>query len=597
MKSKTTVLWFMLAAALAAAIWVLNTYFQPAPAGEKPALAGLRAGAVTGIRVIPAGGREISVLRTNQTWQLDKPLVYPAQGAAVDGLLGALEKLAPTVVFSAGEMSSHKDADAEFGFDNPQFTIDLASGDREWHLRVGKNTATGDGVYVRIVGATGALVTGTAWLQFLPHDANSWRDTKLVDVPGMVDWLVITNGAQAIELRRDVTNHLWRLVRPLQARANNLLITSALGQLQAAAVSRFVTDDPKADLTGYGLDPASLDVWFGSGTNLLTAVHGGKEVSDLPGEVYARREGWSTVLSAPKEALAGWRGTVNDFRDPNLVDLTAPVAEIDLSGEYRYDLQFGANGWELADEKFPIDAVQVTNFIKTLANLRVAAFVKDSVTTADLQKYGLTNPVQQIVLRAVPGDTNHTIAQLLLGATATNQSQIYVKRGDEDYFVYATPLEDMNRVPISGDFFRARPVWSFSETNVAAVTVRENGKVRKMTRSGTNDWSLAAGSQGVIEPHAIEETVHRLGGLSVEAWIGRQFNNANLELTTNSPVITIELKSGEAHSLEIGREIQVQNQTTALAVVTFQDERWAFVFPRVLYGLVATYLTAPADVP
>ncbi|MGA2244570.1 MAG: DUF4340 domain-containing protein [Verrucomicrobiota bacterium] len=596
MKSKTTVLWFMLATALAAAIGILNTYFQPGAPGEKPLLAGLRADHVMGIQIIPAGAREISVVRTNQTWLLDRPFAFPAQAAVVDGLVSALEKLTPVLSFSAGEMSAKKDADAEFGFENPQFTLDVVASNRTWHLRVGNKTATGDGVYVRIVGATGAFITDTVWLQFLPHDANDWRDTTLVDVPASVDWLVITNGVQAVELRRDATNRLWRLVRPFAARANNLRIATALGQLRTATVSHFVSDDPKADLTAYGLEPASLDVWLGSGSNMLAAIHGGIDVSNPPGGMFARREGWNSVVTTPKASLAAWRGTVNDFRDPNLVELTAPVAEIDLHGPYNYTLQQGSNGWAVAGEKFAVDGELVTNLIKTLASLRVAEFVKDSVTPSDLQNYGLTNPVPLVTLRAGVDDTNRIFAQLLFGAT-DKDNQIYVKRGDED-FVYSLSLQGLDRLQLPGDYYRAPQIWNYSETNVAQVTLRQNGKVRQMIRSGTNDWSLAAGSQGFIEPHAIEETVHRLGDLKAEAWIGRKFNDAESGVTTNSLSVTVDLKSGEKRSVTFGQRIQVtSDQSTALAVVTLDGERWEFVFPRVLCELVAENLTIPADAP
>src|ERR1035437_2194907 len=293
MKSKTTALWFVLAAALAGFIWFFENHFQPAAAAENYLFAGLRADQVTGIQIIPAGAREISVSRTNKTWRLEKPFVYPAQTAAIQALLGALEKLAPATTITAAEMSGRKNADAEFGFENPQFALDLAAGEHNWHLRVGNKTAPGDGVYVRIVGATGAFVTDTSWLQFLPHEAAGWRDTTLVETANTVDWIVITNGAKAIELRRDVTNHLWRVIRPLQARADSLRIVTALQQLRTAKVLQFISDDPKADLTTFGLEPAALDVWLGTGTNLLTAVHAGKEVAANPGQLFARREGWN----------------------------------------------------------------------------------------------------------------------------------------------------------------------------------------------------------------------------------------------------------------------------------------------------------------
>jgi hypothetical protein len=57
--------------------------------------------------------------------------------------------------------------------------------------------------------------------------------------------------------------------------------------------------------------------------------------------------------------------------------------------------------------------------------------------------------------------------------------------------------------------------------------------------------------------------------------------------------ITVELKSGEKLSVNFGTEISNQ---TALAAVTLDGERWAFVFPATLYQFVLAYLTIPANV-
>ena len=72
---------------------------------------------------------------------------------------------------------------------------------------------------------------------------------------------------------------------------------------------------------------------------------------------------------------------------------------------------------------------------------------------------------------------------------------------DED-FIYAIAPEDFNRLPEAGWEFRDRRIWNFSETNVAQITLHQSGKTRLMIRNGLNKWSLAAGSQGIINPPA-----------------------------------------------------------------------------------------------
>lgn len=589
MKRKTTLVWFVLAAALAASIWILEHHFPVAAPDESVLLAGLRAAEVNAVQIIPAGAREISAARTNHAWQLDKPLAYPAQSAAIESLLDALGKISPQRL-TAADMRGHKDS--EYGFDNPQFKLDVTAGEQVWHLLVGKPTAPGDQVFVRVVGLDGAFVTDTAWLQFLPRSANDWRDTALTGAKEVFDWIVITNGAKVIELRREATNQLWRLIHPLAARADSPRIAAALQQLQAARVTQFVTDDPKADLSTFGLQPAELDLWLGRGTNFAAAVHAGKNPPDNSAQVYVRREGWNAVTTVAKETLSPWHGTVNDFRDPHLFDFARPVAEIEVRGENSFTLQrHGSNDWSVVGEKFPADAGQALAFLRQLADLRVSSFEKDLNTAADLQGFGLVTPARTITLRAVAGDTNAVTTQLLFGAATTNK--VFAKRGDED-FVYALAPETVKNLPENGWEFRDRRVWDFSETNVVQLTLRQSGKTRQLLRTGVNKWSLAPGSQGLVDPVGLEACVQQLGGLAVVGWVAR--NPAAPEkfgLNSDNLQITLELKSGEKFTVNFGLEFS----QTALASVALDGERWVGVLPTTIFQMVVTYLTIPANTP
>ena len=221
-------------------------------------------------------------------------------------------------------------------------------------------------------------------------------------------------------------------------------------------------------------------------------------------------------------------------------------------------------------------------------------FVKDVVTTPDLQTYGLASSSRQIILRSAVGDTNAVIAQLLFGTKQTNE--VFVRRADEG-FVYAITMEDFNRLPEAGWEFRERHIWNFTENDVAQIELHQNGKARTMIRDGPNKWSLAPGSQGMINPPAIEETAHRLGELTAVGWVDRNMTNfTQYGFKPDNLQITIALKNGAKYTVDFGAELPPSTQT-ALAAVTLDGERWAFVFPPVLYQFVLSYLTIPANVP
>ncbi|HTX20328.1 MAG TPA: DUF4340 domain-containing protein [Candidatus Aquilonibacter sp.] len=593
MNSKTTGIWFALAAVLFAFIFVFQHYFRPPANTIQPILAGLRPQMVTSIQVIPNGALEIRADRTNNSWMLTKPIVYPAQPAAIETLLTALQNLAPATKISAAEFG-RENSDVEFGFVHPQTSLVIQAGNQRWQLDVGNKTAPGDQVYLRVVGVEGAFVADAGWLKLIPHAVNDWRSTALVEAgQNDFDSILLTNGAEVVEFHRDATNGLWRMTRPLQARADSDRITDALQHLLTARVTQFVTDDPNADLTAFGLQPAGLDLWLGHGTNFTVGIYAGKSPADDSTQIYAQREGWNAVVTIPKASLSEWDGTVNDFRDSHLLELTAPVAEIDVrDGTNYYALQRqGTNDWTIPGEKFPVDADNVQQFIEILANLRIVDFVNSVVTAPDLPAYGLAAPRREITLLSSVGDTNAVIAQLLFG---TNQDdKVFVKRADED-FVNAIAKTDFDRLPEADWEFRDRRIWNFSETNVVQITLHQNGETRQVIRTGANKWSLAPGSQGIINPPAIEETVHRLGQLAAYGWVGRDIANPEAYgLNTNNLQITVELKNGEKLSVDFGQELpQLQ---TALAATTLDGERWAFVFPPILYQFVETYLTIPAS--
>ena len=593
MKSQTTALWFVLALALGGCIWIFEHHFQPAAPPAAGLLAGLRAADITSLQIIPAGTREISAVRTNGAWQLEKPVAYPAQAAAIETLLATLEKLSPALRLTAGELHGRKNSDAEFGFENPRFSIVAEAGDERWQLLVGNPTAPGDQVYVRVVGVDGVFITDPAWLARLPRAANDWRDTALVATAGDCDWIVITNGTKAIELRCDPTNHLWHLTRPLLARADGERITAALQQLRAARVTQFVSDDPKADLAAYGLQPAELDVWLNHGTNLLAAVHAGKNSPENPGQVFARREGWNSVVTVAKDALTRWRGAVNDFRDAHLLELSTPVGEIEVRGDNGFTLRRrGPDDWSLAGEKFPADAGSVQLLLKMLAGFRTVEFVKDLNTGADLQGFGLAAPARQIILRATPGDTNSVLAQLLFGASETNR--IFVKRADEDY-VYALATADFNRLPENGWELRDRRVWNFSTNDVAQLTIRQHGKNRQLVRDAAGQWSLAPGSQGVFDGRWMELIVRQFGEMTAAGWVARNFTAPEkFGFAPDGFQIALELKDGKKLAVDFGTELPSQ---AALAAVTLDGERWAFVCPASLYEFAKLYLVIPPNTP
>jgi len=595
MNSRNTWIWIIVAAALLGVILVLEQLRPAPPAGLAPLLPGFNARIVTSVQVGHAGQVDIRVEHTNGMWQLTKPISYPAQAASIENLLLALERLGPIAHISSTELRRRPNADAEFGFDPPRTTLVIQTRRELQQLFIGQRTAPGDQVYLRVgPGVGGIYLVDADLLKLIPRSADEWRDTGLVDLAAFAfDRIVVSNAATVIEVQHYPTNNSWAMLRPVHGRADGQRMIGMLQQLHALRVGEFVTDSP-ADLETYGLQPAELELSLAQGTNVAAVLGFGRSPSTNTAMVYARRQGTSTIVTVAREPLAPWRAPANDFRDPQLVAITRPAAQIEFRGGEAFTLQReSSNTWRAAGQNFPVDTGLVNEMIQALNKLQIVQF-KDAVTEPDLPAYGLATPSRQIMLRAAvtngPGATNLPIADLSFGAT--NEGKIFVRRADENP-IYAVLQAEFQKLPSAVWQFRERRLWNFTTNDVARVTIRQGGKVRELVRSGPHSWALDQGSQGIINNFAIEEATHRFGELAATWWVERgEQNLAHYGFKTNGLSLLFELKNGEKRGVEFGGK---SSSEAPYAAVQIEGQPWIFEFPLSLYyDLVVNHLTIPA---
>jgi hypothetical protein len=560
-------------------------------------LPNLKAAAVTSVQVRSGARAPIRADRTNGVWQLADPVVYPAQAVSIEKLLAELQRLTPAPYISARELRDRPKVDETYGFSNPQASILIEQPEHPAHLLVGATTPPGDQVFLQVVGVDGVYVVDADFLKHIPHAAEDWRDTTLIDLKGITfDRLAVTNGAKVLELRRDATNKLWRMVYPLQARANSAKAEQSLHVLQGVGIRQFVTDDPKADLEAFGLQPPELEVALGQGTNTAVRLQFGKSPTNDTRLAYARRLGLDAIVTVPKDLLVSWYASVNDFRDPLLATLTAPVGVVEMRGQDSFSMQQQTNGaWRVLPQGFLADAELVKGLLSALSTLQIVEFTKDVAIGPDLLTYGLAPPVRQYILKSVAntpsGTTNPVIAELSFG---TNQAdKVFARRADEPGFVYAVKRADFQRLPFAGWQMRDRRIWNLSTNDVAGATLQQQGRVRKIIRNGPHNWSLALGSQGTLEDLAVEETVSGLCQLTAAAWAAQGSpDRARYGLTDKDLQVTLELKSGDKASVEFGSEAP---GNVPYAVVTLDGAPWVFECPAWLYVYAQRFLSVPTN--
>jgi hypothetical protein len=593
MSARLTWIWLGIAVTLAGFIYISNHYFRKPDPGPLQVLPGFKPGEVTAVQVRPAGELEMRVERTNNTWRMVHPLAYPAQGPSIENLLQALERLVPATFITATELRDRPNADDEYGFASPQASIMLFRRDERRQLKIGAKTNPGDQVFLQVVGNQGVYVVDAELLKLIPRSANDWRDTRFFRLDQMAfDHLSVTNGQKYFELQREPSGE-WRITWPVPARADQAKVDQCLKNLENLRVQNFVSDEPRTDLDRFGLQPAELSFAVFRSNTFLDCIQFGRSPTNEPRLVYTRRSGLDSVVTVPRDLADSWRATANDFRDPHLLTLEADVSEAEVQATDSFTLQRGTNGvWRVSPQNFMADADLMKEFFSLLASLRISQFVSDVLTEPELPAYGLNTPMRRYTLKiagAKASVTNRVSLQLNFGTN--RQDQVFVRRMDENS-VYAISVGDFNRLPYASWQFRERKLWSFSPDDIARLVLRQNGKERQVVRRGLHQWSLAPGSQGIINDLAVEETAKALTQLSAVSWIARgRDHRARYGFTEDAHRVTLELKSGARFGFELGGEVP---SGFRFGGVELDGDFWVFEFPWPLSRDVASYLSVPA---
>jgi hypothetical protein len=604
----------MIAAGLFGFIFLYQRHVhRPAP-GPSKLLPGLKPDAVTSILVRPSGPGQLQIRadRTNDSWQLTQPQAYPAQAEKVKKLLAFLDQLTPAPYITGSELRNHPNADEEYGFAAPQATLVIQQGDFVPRIRVGALTNPGDQVFVQVEGDLGAYVVDSALLKYLPRSANEWRDTTLINLADLAfDRLAVTNSSKGdtgrgglppssstFVLQRDVTNRVWRMVWPLDARANHPRIEESLEELQQLHIREFVSDDPKPELEPFGLTPPELELGFATGTNTLASLQFGRSPTNDLTRVYARRVGQTGVFAVDKALLLAWCAFLNDFRDPRLLDSTAQVDTIEMvRGEERSSIQRQADGeWRVLPGDVPADAMLTASLLSRLTNMAIVTFVNDVVNAADLPEYGLATPLSRILLKSkcsgTDGSTNRLVTEVDFGTGTNSQDKVFAKRSDES-FVYAISTNDFVHLPSASWELRDRKLCHFSQDDVTGLTLRQRGRICQMIHKGPLSWTFAPGSQGIVNDAAIEETIRGVVQISAIVWVARgEQSRAAYGFTADGYRLTLELKNGEKFDLEFGREAPSGD---VYASVILEGQPWILEFPWMLFRDVASYLPLSAS--
>lgn len=267
-RGRSTLILLAVAAALGAYIWFVEmkreVTDEDAPKTEK-VFTDLKAEAITALELQGSTGDRTSLKKQGAGWAISAPVQVPADATEVSGVTSNLASLDLTRVIDEKPASL-----APFGLDTPRVSVTFTAGSAPRTLLLGAKTATGGDTYARLADAP-RVFTVPSWLeQSLDRTTFQLRNKAIVTMDReAVDHVAFIGAPGTVELKKQGDE--WRLVQPLQARADSAEVGALLTRLSSGQMQAIVAEQP-ATLDAYGLQPAGTTV---------TATGGGKTLAQV----------------------------------------------------------------------------------------------------------------------------------------------------------------------------------------------------------------------------------------------------------------------------------------------------------------------------
>jgi hypothetical protein len=598
MNKKTTVVWVCLAAALFAYIYMFERGRIPTQAiddSTRKLLLNFNPEQVNELRVT-SGRLFLKIQKTGNSWWIASPIKYPAHPVLIENLLKQIGVITREYRI---ESRSLKD----FGLEEPSATVLIKGKDFQSELQIGNVTPDTAGIYVRLAGGDAVYVAPIELKQFIPDKLNDWRSRALVfsekDTP--FDRVEVRSSVRGIgfSIQHNPTNRTWHIIKPLQARADRTKVDHILMKLLSCRVSDFVSDDPQVDPDRYGLTTPEIELALGLGTNDLITIQFGKSPTNDPTQVYARIVEQKNVVLVNKDLFDSIHISFTELRERRLMNFAPEtITEIAIRGAGAFTVQYQSNQiWKIVEPQEMIaDNGLLSALVSDLLSIQAVDFEKDVVT--DYAPYGLTQPLRQVIIKGTITNqglvTNVVVAQLDFG---TNGAGKFFARRPDESSVYAISELDYYKLPEAGWHLRNRQVWNFNLTNVTSITVSKGGAMYQIIRRGEKDWTLGAGSQGIVNKVGVERTVARLCALQANSWLARgNENRAAFGFEQDGYKIMINTKENNqfnTYILEIGGK---SKSLSFYGAVYLDNQLWIFELPWVVADDIIKNLPPPQQV-
>ncbi|VAX20336.1 hypothetical protein MNBD_NITROSPINAE02-972 [hydrothermal vent metagenome] len=505
---------------LAFGLGAIYYYFDIIKAGERDEAErisskaiGIEAANVTSLKIDRAG-KSLALEKRGDGWKIVEPIAVDADNEAVELLLTTAEYM--TIAGEVGDTGSYSKAD--YGVDgSTTFTFGLENGENK-KLVVGDLNPVGTDYYA-IGNDTGKIIlVNRGRVAAILKNLFELRDKDIFPARAEeVTQLVMRLANHVISAKKD-KNGDWRLIEPIDAKADNKAIERIVSNLAALTFSGFLNEED-VDLSKYGFDrpSAGFSMLYGGGKKQTTLLIG---ASTGGGGFYAKFSDKPVVARIPAGIMKSFPDRIDSLRDRHLVHFamdTIEKVEIENKGEVlSVEISEAEGDDENQDKKWRIvkpapgktDASRVFGLLMDIERAKAARFVDESRRSP--ASLGLDKPEVTITVTTKIG-----VSVIKISGVAKGEEKRYFAQVDDNATIYEIDQETYRNLAKRYDDLRYKKMFHLDSANVGRILIERLGQIFEVTRSDDN-YNLLQPEKRKIDDNLYNRFVWTILGLKYE---------------------------------------------------------------------------------
>jgi Domain of unknown function (DUF4340) len=454
----------------------------------------------------------------SEGWMLTEPVRAKAEERTVDEVLDGLVegKRDKVITEQATDL-------ADFGLKDPTLVVEATVKDVSTPtvLQIGARTPTMSGYYAREGEQSKVLMVPTSVHSKFDKTVLSLRDkTVLALDQSQVKRVEVHQGAQLIAVESEGDKG-WKMVAPLEAKADNTKVNELISTINGAKVKEFVEEAPQ-DLAKYGLNPPHWRLTFLIGDDRAekSLLLGAEDTAK--GGLNAKRGAMDNVFLVETKLLEKLPKEASDWRDRALMAVKRDdMDRVEIrDGDSLVEVVCIENCGKIPDDRWQLkqpleakaDAVKVRTLLRNLEELKAKSFLSEAAV--NLAPYGLDNPATQITIRLKEKPDPVTI---LLGQADADKGGRYVKLAGRPA-VYLIDMKDAADLMKTAPELRDLKLLAFKARDIRKIEVGQPDVTMVFEGDGET-WNQVQPTRAKVEGHKVRSLLWKLEDLEFkEEW-------------------------------------------------------------------------------